>query len=196
MTRIAPIRGEQAFANPCAICTSAPPSPKSCIFCTYKIASHLHILHVLKAPYFHGFARFCRLSPAFSAHLRLPGGDTPHRTAQPATPSPARKRVVRSLLEGSVGNGSSRRDVEPDHRGLVGEKIPLSRLIRRNRTRRQGVNRDHPARCCARSIREGVPALRAAGQDVVNQVGRGGTCSARGAQVAQVRGEAAERGGV
>src|SRR5271167_3604013 len=74
MTRVAPIRREQAFANPCAICTSAPPSPNSCIFCTYKIASHLHIPQLLKVPQFQYFASKPSLTPLICAHPQMGGG--------------------------------------------------------------------------------------------------------------------------
>src|SRR5208282_1448670 len=56
------------------------PSPQAEIqansfrFCTYKITSHLHILKALKTTCFHGFTGFSGLTPAFSAHTRLPGG--------------------------------------------------------------------------------------------------------------------------
>src|SRR5208282_346830 len=88
MARVVPIRREQAFANPSAICTSAPPSPKSCIFCTYKKASYLQILHVLKVIYFQGFARFCSLSPAFSALAKMGGRGLPSEA--PFTPGAGR----------------------------------------------------------------------------------------------------------
>src|SRR5208282_471871 len=74
MTRVVPIRREQALANPCAICTSAPPSPNSCIFCTYKIASHLHIPQLLKVPHFQYFASNLVLTPSICAHPPRRGG--------------------------------------------------------------------------------------------------------------------------
>src|SRR5208282_408942 len=61
-------------ANPFRFCTCTAARSNSFIFCTYKIASHLHILQVLKTNCFHGFARFSGLTTAFSAHTRLPGG--------------------------------------------------------------------------------------------------------------------------
>jgi len=101
MARVTPIREHRAFPNSCGICTSARPSPKSLIFCTYKIASHPHIPQQLKAARLHEFAKRSHLTPAVSADPRLPG-----RGACPA--KPWRRRERSAVADESKGHPTFR----------------------------------------------------------------------------------------
>src|SRR5271163_3597080 len=76
-----PIRGPRPSLTTCGMCRSAHHSRNSRSFCTYKIASHLHISQPLKVPQFQCFAPKSYLTSFVCADARMGRGGPPRRNA-------------------------------------------------------------------------------------------------------------------
>src|SRR5271154_4389835 len=76
-----PIRGRGLSLTPFGMCRSMHPPSNSRSFCTYKIASHLHIPQLLKVPQFQCFALKSHLTPLVCADARMRGAEGPLRQA-------------------------------------------------------------------------------------------------------------------
>ena len=70
MARVKPISEQRLFPNSFGMCRSRPSFSNSRVFCTWKIASHLHIPQPLKTASLQGLARKWSLTPALCADTK------------------------------------------------------------------------------------------------------------------------------
>src|SRR5208282_5193990 len=89
---------DQFRSNSFGLCRYTTPSSNSFAFYRSDLPSHLHIPQQLKVTRLHGFAKKSHLTPAVSAHPRLPGRALPGLLTLNGRPSTDNRKTISSVF--------------------------------------------------------------------------------------------------